>query len=802
MLFAATTYTVDSVADTVDGTDGQTTLREAIIAANANAGKDTIAFDIEPAAGATVVTIAVQSELPEITDPVIIDGTTQPGYVAKSNPGSLPVVQIDGSDITEPETDGLVITAGNSTVRGLAVNRFTGFGIWLDVNGHNTVEKNFLGASADDNNALPNLVGIEITSDSNDVTDNLISGNVDGVGISGVSAHDNFISGNWIGTDTTGNAPINRSIGVTPPGVGILVDFDAHDNTIDSNVISGNDVGVVYGQDAGRFNTLKSNIIGLGANGTRDVGNNREGVVIQSAQNTIVSNIVSGNGGVGIYLVEETATLNSVRQNFVGVTLAGAPVANGLDGITLFTKAHANTVSSNTIGFNDRYGVYLVDGANSNIVQGNEIAFNKFHNVLIENASNNLIGGDPAFGEGNTIHGAISAGYDGVRVDSGRRNEILGNSIFDNGGPTGLGIDLGEDGKNPNDALDADTGANDLQNAPVLSSAFVSGSDTIVGVSLDSKPNTVYRIELFSNTSNDGEGKKFLKSFQIVTDSTGNATFDVPVTTVSGSFITATATDELNNTSEFSNSVQSGTAATVSKVFVSSTAWNPAFKNFLGTQGLGSSQFGLEIPLTGAGHLAPVPFINTNQVSIQFSGPVNITQSDFMLHGITVGNYPVTGFSYDSATNTATFTLGQNLPKDKLLILLGNGVTSDPAGLPIDSDNDGTPDGNFTFRFNSLPGDVDRNLAVTGEPVVNAPDIVLTRNRVGLGALRPGSDPSIYASRPFTDVNGDGIVNALDTTAVRNRTGTVLPAGNPTLVSSLFSSSRVKSDSLASELTS
>lgn len=800
LLFA--TYTVDTTLDTINGSDGVTSLREAIIASNTSVGTtDNIEFDITPAPGATVVTISVQSQLPVITDPVVIDGTTQPGYVAASNPGAPPVVQIEGSDITAPNTDGLVITAGNSTVRGLAINRFTGFGIWLDLKGNNTVEKNFLGASADDNNALPNLVGIEITSDNNDVVGNLISGNVDGVGISGVSAHDNFISGNWIGTDSSGNAPINRSIGVPPPGVGVLVDFDAHDNTITQNIVSGNDVGVVYAEDAGPFNTLSKNTIGLGVDGSRDVGNSREGVVIQSPQNSVFDNVVSGNGGVGIYLVEETATFNTIRQNFVGTTRSLAAAGNDLDGITIFTNAKSNTLVGNIVAFNDRYGVYLVDGADSNIVQANEIAFNTFHNVVIENSNLNLIGGDPDFAEGNNIHGAVTAGYDGVRIDSGRRNQVIGNSIFDNGGPTGRGIDLGADGPNANDALDADTGANDLQNAPVLDTAFISGSDTVVTGSLSSKPNTVYRIEVFTNTSNDGEGKKFLTSFQVVTDSTGNVDLTFAVNAIAGSFITATATDQLNNTSEFSASVQSGVAPTVSKVFVNGSTWNPVFKQFLQDQGLGSAQFGLEIP-SGSNQLAPVPFINANEISIQFSGPVNVTAADLMVHGVTISNYAIIGFSYDSTTNTATYRLGQNLPKDKLLLILDDNVNSNPAGIPLDGEPDGTPGGNFTYRINVLPGDVDRNLAVTGAPVVSAPDLVLTRNRVGLGALRPGSDPTIYASRPFTDVNGDGIVNAIDLAAVRNRTGTVLPSGQPSLVASIFSDIRVTGDSLASQLTS
>src|SRR5690349_9744931 len=79
------TITVTGTGDTI-ANDGVVTLREAITAANTNAdpsgdttpgdpGPDTIAFNIP---GAGVRTIALTSTLPDITEPVVIDGYTQP----------------------------------------------------------------------------------------------------------------------------------------------------------------------------------------------------------------------------------------------------------------------------------------------------------------------------------------------------------------------------------------------------------------------------------------------------------------------------------------------------------------------------------------------------------------------------------------------------------------------------------------------------------------------------------------------------------------------------------------------------
>ena len=104
-------------------------------------------------------------------------------------------------------------------------------------------------------------------------------------------------------------------------------------------------------------------------------------------------------------------------------------------------------------------------------------------------------------------------------------NAILGNSIFAN---TGLGIDLTNNGVTANDAGDGDTGANNLQNFPVLTSAEMVSSTqvTIVGT-INSTANSQFRIEFFSNTAQDGtghgEGQTYLGFVNVTTDGSGNA---------------------------------------------------------------------------------------------------------------------------------------------------------------------------------------------------------------------------------------------------------------------------------------
>jgi hypothetical protein len=155
---------------------------------------------------------------------------------------------------------------------------------------------------------------------------------------------------------------------------------------------------------------------------------------------------------------------------------------------------------------------------------------------------------------------------------TGTGHDIGPNSIFSN---DGLGIDivdnanndLGPNGEGPNTndggtANDADTGPNNLQNFPVITSATTSSStgETTIDAFLDTAPGTQYTIRFYANPRDTGEGKTFIGSLQVTTNDTGFvsindfiATSAVPV----GQSITATATDPNGNTSEFTGEPRS-----------------------------------------------------------------------------------------------------------------------------------------------------------------------------------------------------------------------------------------------------
>jgi hypothetical protein len=169
---------------------GPGSLRQAILDANTNLGLDAIEFNIP---GEGVHTIQPLSALPTVTDPVVIDGYTQPG----AQPNTLAVgsdavllVELDGS-LAGSAASGLVITCGGSTVRGLVINRFAVDGIGISTLGGNTIAGNYIGTDVTGTLRLGNgSFGVNVYGGAQS---NCIGTNGDGVADAGER---NVISGN------------------------------------------------------------------------------------------------------------------------------------------------------------------------------------------------------------------------------------------------------------------------------------------------------------------------------------------------------------------------------------------------------------------------------------------------------------------------------------------------------------------------------------------------------------------------------------------------------------------------------
>ncbi|MCP4901650.1 MAG: hypothetical protein GY906_32200 [bacterium] len=546
--------------------NGTCDLREALESANTNAavgecpagesGLDTIVFDIGTGGSQTISPI---SGLPTIVEPVEIDGSTQPAC------SDAPCIVIAGSEAGD--SNGLTITAGDSTVRGLVINGFHLNGIFIGEGGNNIVEGSFIGTDATGSkdygnwyagvvieNAPNNLIGGSSESERN-----IISGNEYGVEVRGVGSFGNTIAGNYIGTDANGEVAIDDGSTGGESLVGVFI-INASNNTVggtsngDGNVISGNGrvgypapngwegwfgVGV---QVTGDQNRLVGNYIGTTKTGNTALGNKRFGVVIEGRENVVggpefgAGNVISGNGSRTSFQGEEW-------DDGVGVLVLGLG---------------DHVIQGNAIGAD---------------TSGNLALGNWAHGIEVYSAHDSVIGG-LGEGDGNTIafngRAGVAIVTDGSESELGPSTGILvvGNSVLMNGE---LGIDLSHvvevvepfvDGVSHNDPLDADTGPNLFQNHPYLDDvALVAGQVRISGA-LNSLPNTSFALHFYANSEVDlsgyGEGETYLGETSVTTDSSGDVPFSAMIAASPplGSFITATATDPDGNTSEFSLAIE------------------------------------------------------------------------------------------------------------------------------------------------------------------------------------------------------------------------------------------------------
>src|SRR5215207_7185529 len=316
----ASTITVTTTDDS-----GAGSLRQAIEDANspANSGADTIEFNIpdtDTGCNATsgVCTISPSSELPLITDPVIIDGYSQPGARANTlSVGNDAVLKIE---LSGPDAlNGLKIEADNSTVQGLVVN-----------NWENGI---FLGVDATGNTVRGNFIGTDVTGR---VTD------PDGISNNGDEL------GNTIGVALT-NA-LNNTIGGTTAGA--------------RNIISGSGIGISI--SGGTENKIQGDYIGTNAAGDTRLGNN-QGVALSNAPNNTIGgttagarNIISGNGAWGIRISDAESTGNKVQGNYIGTDVTGRvtdpdgipnngdELGNLFNGVSIQTGSSNNTIGGTT----------------------------------------------------------------------------------------------------------------------------------------------------------------------------------------------------------------------------------------------------------------------------------------------------------------------------------------------------------------------------------------------------------------------------------------------------------------------
>ncbi len=533
----------------------QITLRSALELANRREGLDSIAFNIP---GKGNPRIALQSPLPEVTGPVSVDGTTQPG------PDSF-AVEISGADLAAGNSsDGLVLSGGRSTLRGLSFTRFRSSafgelpspappnpsGILLKGRGGNQVEDCYLGLPPRGETGAGNEgYGIRIECPGNAIVNCHIAGNwVGGVGVFGPEA-----TGNTITTTVGGSFSSTHSSNLLAAGIAfeeLLFSPSPHASTpsfttLDRNLANSSIYFTSLNEESPWESTAAGFLGGIvlhhaPGNTIRECrvqGNGADGIrILGDASGTTLSNNIAGdrlasfslrNAGNGIALECDHAVLegNETHRNLrSGVLVRGIEnevkglrsSGNGECGVhcegrqtliggSLFAdrgQIYANptgillTAPSVPVPYNP--GLNRVHG---NLI-GAEASFGpeppvprpNLRGIHILGSSGNRVGGRPRSAEANSI---VYNHLEGILVSSGWDNLLQGNFVADNGR---LDIDLsaGPEGDGPDspDPDDLDEGGNHKINPPVLQYVVQDGNTVLFAGQLPGASPGNYDLEI------------------------------------------------------------------------------------------------------------------------------------------------------------------------------------------------------------------------------------------------------------------------------------------------------------------
>lgn len=485
------------------------------------------------------------------------------------------------------------------------------------------------GANANKNKIAGNLLGTDLAGRSSivgqtngvlilDASDNtvggggfsrnIISGNfLTGVLISGPEATHNQVTGNFVGTDVSGQAPIPNGV------VGVHISGGARENEIGgtlpdaANVISGQSTATTKGigillNTGSAWTKIQGNLVGTDCSGNAPLPNLVGIVIVGSPSNTIggtligSANIISGNDQGGIVLGQKgkgfdsliVTTYNLIAGNFIGTDRAGYKAVpngsaelGGAGGIVSLgrvenTAIGGGTAERNVISGNNGSGISIL---------GNSVQYNVVNHQVVPTTSmivGNWIGLQadgksplPNLGAGVEVNqqgGGYFIGSDlrafdnliayntdaGVRVASGTNIAILGNSIHHN---SRGGILLGNRTAASGNQTPFPTGPNHLQNAPTLTLAVSAIEGLTIAAHLDNATNPDgYAIQFYACPSADfsgyGQGQYPLGFIGFHTNvDGGNILTNFASSVLPGAYLTATATDPDWNTSEFSNAL-------------------------------------------------------------------------------------------------------------------------------------------------------------------------------------------------------------------------------------------------------
>jgi hypothetical protein len=600
----------DSSIRLVGGSVSYTSTRTWVITSPADSGPGTLRWCLENAANGDTITF--DSSIFPPTSPMTIHLTNPLPYITQGNltiDASNAGVILDGS-LMEYD-DGLHISSNNNTITGLQILNFpaSGVAIW-------EAKNNVIGGDRMQGNGLfgeGNLIngngrgewgcGIDIRgigAMNNIVEGNVISGNGhggwgSGICITGIGAMNNIVIGNFIGTDASGlNALGNRDHGV------FIADGASHNRVGgtdpgERNIISGNGwhgVSMLGAETTG--NIVIGNYIGTDVSGMKALGNQQHGIGMElgAFNNLVKGNLSSNNGRAGVVIWDWGSSYNTVIGNLIGTDVSGTlSLGNGWSGVSvgggaLFNRIGGTIAEERNIISGNETGVLLGGpGGVGNLVLGNFIgtdvtgtrALSNVHEGVTVGGARFFVGGMTE-GERNVISGnggpgvdlsgsgveynwvagnyigtdasggiPLSNGLAGIRISRGAQNNTSGPSNLiahhDNGvlvedsNTTGNTITRNSVTNNEYEGIALRNGGNTEVPPPTIANATCT---LVFGTACAG-----CTVEIFSDPAEEG------KTYEGTTtaDGAGNFTW---VGSISGPFVTATATDPADNTSEFS----------------------------------------------------------------------------------------------------------------------------------------------------------------------------------------------------------------------------------------------------------
>ncbi|MEQ6119049.1 choice-of-anchor D domain-containing protein [Reichenbachiella sp. MALMAid0571] len=316
------------------------------------------------------------------------------GLLGRGNGTGIEIINSsDNTQIGDGTMSGKNIISGNS-----------GHGISIDDSDGTMVLGNYIGLGSDGSTELANNFGILIdgTSESTHIGNgsaggrNIISANTRGIHINNGPT---YVFGNFIGTDINGTADRGNQLAGVQLGGGTGSQIGGS-STGNRNIISGNGWGI--GVSAGG-NDILGNYIGTNTSGTAAIPNDNQGIRLSAGSGTNIgngtatgANIISGNTLDGILIENASTTDNTLDFNYIGVQPDGvSDLGNNRNGILIESQANGNLISNNVIAYNVNNGIEIGEvfetGIDNNTLSQNSIYHNENKGILITNGAQNGI---------------------------------------------------------------------------------------------------------------------------------------------------------------------------------------------------------------------------------------------------------------------------------------------------------------------------------------------------------------------------------------------------------------------------